>query len=133
MNRRGITLLEIVLALALAAIAMSLLSQLVMTGNRAAAAARDQSKAQMVAQSVMAEFTSGVSLPMSTSGVSEFDPMWSYDVAVSAGNSLTMNVITVTVTHNVDSLRPATFSLTQWLAIPPVPEEEELADEEGGR
>lgn len=132
MKRRGITLLEIVLALGLAAVAMSLLAQLVAIGSDAAASARDRSTAQVVAESVMAEFTSGVAAPVGTSGVWEADPMWAYDVSVASGTSATMNVITVTVAHNVESARPTTFSLTQWLAIPPDPVEEDTTDTEVG-
>lgn len=131
-HRSGITLLEIVLALTLAAIAISLLTQLVGLGNRAAANARDQSKAQLVAQSVMAEFMSGIAEPVSTAGVWELDPMWSYDAAVSMNATSTMYIINVVVTHNVESSSPATFSLTSWLAIPPEPEEETSTDTEAG-
>lgn len=122
MNRKGLTLLEIVLSLGLVAVALSLLVQLVMLGNNAAASARDESKAQLVAQSIMAEFTSGIAQPVSTSGDWEVDPMWSYDVTATLSASQTMHIITVTARHNVDSPNPTTFSLTQWLAIPPEPE-----------
>jgi len=131
-RRSGITLLEIVLALTLAAIAISLLTQLVGLGNRAAASARDQSKAQMVAQSVMAEFTSGIAEPITTAGVWELDPMWSYDAAVSMNATSTMYMINVVVTQNAETSNPATFSLTSWLAIPPEPEEETETETEEG-
>lgn len=130
-QRSGLSLLEIVLAMTLAVIAISLLGQLVSIGNRAAAVARDQSKAQMVAESVMAEITSGVAgEPASTSGDWTADPTFSYDVEVTPSSSGTINIITVTVTQNA-AKRPATFSLTQWLAIPPEPEEEETTETEG--
>ena len=58
--REGITLLEIVLSLALIAIAMTLLAQLVSIGNRAAQYARDTSKAQLYCESVMAEVVAGL-------------------------------------------------------------------------
>lgn len=130
-RRRGLSLLEVVLALALAAIAISLLGQLVNIGNRSAAAARDLSKAQLIAQSVMAETTSGISDPISTIGTYEMDPMWDYEVNVVPNSTATVNIITVTVTHNVEgSVNPATFSLTQWLLIPV--EEEETTEIEDG-
>ena len=125
MKRKGLTLLEIVLSLGLAAIALSLLVQLVTIGNRAAATARDESKAQLVAQSIMAEFTSGIAEPISTSGDWEVDPMWSYEVSATLSASQTMHIITVTAMHKVDAANPVTFKLTQWLAIPPEPVEEE--------
>lgn len=129
-QRRGLSLLEIVLALALAAIAISMLGQLLAIGNRAATVARDQSKAQLIAASVMAETTSGImGEPMSTSGEWIADPIWSYEVVVAPNSSGTINIITVTVTQNIET-SPATFTLTQWLAIPPEEEEEETTEEE---
>jgi Tfp pilus assembly protein PilV len=116
--------LEVVLALAIAAIAMALLAQLVGIANRSAAASRDLTKAQLIAESVMAEFASGVMLPQSTSGTWELDPTWTYEAQVDAGASENLNVITVTVTQAVDDFSPASFRLTQFLFIPPEPEEE---------
>ena len=123
-RRGGFSLLEIVLALAIAAIATALLAQLVGIANRSAAASRDLTNAQLIAESVMAEFASGVMLPQSTSGTWELDPTWTYDAQVSLGSSENLNVITVTVTQMVDGLTPTSFSLTQFLFIPPEPEEE---------
>jgi len=131
-KRHGFSLLEVVLALAVAAIAISLLAQLINVGQQAAAVARDQSKAQILAESIMAEYTSGVAgtpdALAPSSGVFESDANWSYvvDVALNAGG--TINVITVTVTQ-VEANNPISFSLTQWLAIPPEPEEEETETE----
>ncbi len=123
-KRSGFTLLEIVLAIALAAIALSLLSQLVSMGNQAASVARDSSKAQLIAESVMAQVMAGIMPAQTTSGVWELDSMWSYNIDVTLGASQTINIVRVSVIHNVESSRPTTFNLTQWLAIPPEPEEE---------
>ncbi len=123
--RSGLTLLEIVLALAIAAIAMSLLAQLVSIGNRAAAASRDETKAQLIAESVIAEVEAGVMLPEDTNGTWETDPQWAYDVFVETQGDIEtgmMHVVTVSVTHE---LSPATFSLTQWVYEPPEPVAEE--------
>ena len=128
-NRRSFTLLEIVLAIGLAATAIALLAQLVDQGNRAAASSRDQSQAMLIAQSLMSEFTSGIAEPMSTSGVWEMDDLWTYDVVVALNGSQTINVITVTVSQNIE-VSPASFTMTQWLAIPPEPEEEEETTED---
>ena len=132
MNRKGLTLLEIVLALGLAAMAISLLVELVAIGNRAANASRDESKAQMVAQSIMAELTSGLAEPTSTSGNWELDSTWAYDVSASMNASQTMYFITVTAKQEGEVSSPVSFTLTQWLAIPPEPMEEEDTSLEGG-
>jgi len=131
-RRAGLTLLEIVLALAIAAIAMSLLAQLVGIGNRSAAASRDQTKAQLIAESVMAEIESGVMLPEATNGSWETDPAWSYDVLVEGQGDAetgTMYIVTVTVSHEIIQ---STFSLTQWLYEPPEPVEEEVTETDAG-
>lgn len=129
-NRRGLSLLEIVLALGLAAIAISILGQLVNIGNQAAVVARDQSRAQIIAQSIMSDYTSGVmgtaDTLTSSAGFWPADETWSYQVDVVPSSSGTMNVITVTV-QQADVTNPG-FSITQWLAIPPEPEEETTTD-----
>ena len=132
--KRGITLLEIVLALAIAAVAMTLLTQLVGIGNRAAAVARDSARAQMVAESIMSEIMAGIMAVQSTSGTYEQDPAWGFDVVVGPGPSDTINSIQVTVTQTGEITTPMSFSLTQWQAIPPEPEEEEeeTTDDSGG-
>ncbi len=130
-RRGGFTLLEIVLALAIAGIAMALLSQLVGLANRSAAASRDLTKAQLIAESIMAEYASGVMLPQESSGTWELDPTWIYSVAVSPGSSENLSVITVTVTHDVDTPTPTSFSLTQWMFIPPEPEEDATEADSG--
>ncbi len=133
-HRQGLSLLEIVLALGLAAIAISILGQLVNVGNQAAVVARDQSKAQIIAKSIMSEYTSGVAgtadTLTSTSGIWPADESWTYQVDVAANSTATINIITVTV-QQVDSANVG-FSITQWLAIPPEPEEETTTDTESG-
>lgn len=134
-SRKGISLLEIVLALGLAAIAIAILGQLVGIGNQAAISARDESKAQLIARSIMAEQMSGVAGPIdalsSISGVWEADPNWTYSVNVSPDSTGLMNVITVVVAQ-ADAQPPTTFTLTQWIALPPPEEEEETTTDSGG-
>ena len=118
-RRRGISLLEIVLSLALMAIAASLLSQLVSIGNRAAAFSRDMSKAQVMGESVMAEVVAGVLPQQATSGVMASDAAWTYTIDVSplppVGLSAesTLNVITVTVQRGSDTR--TSFTLTRYV------------------
>lgn len=129
--RTGITLLEIVLALAIAAIAMTLLSQLVGIGNRSAAVARDSARAQMIAESLMAEVMAGIAAPQSGQANYEQDPAWSYNLMVSPGPSANINVIQITVTQAAEEItNPISFTLTQWQAIPPEPLEEETTEDD---
>lgn len=133
--RKALSLLEIVLAIGLAAIAISILGRLISIGNQSAVASRDQSKAQMIAQSIIAEQTSGVAGPIDaltpTSGTWEADPTWTYKVNVGLDSTGLMNVITVSV-EQTDAQQPTSFTLTQWIALPPPEEEEEETDTGGG-
>ena len=116
--REGITLLEIVLSLALIAIAMTLLAQLVSIGNHAAQYARDTSKAQLYCESVMAEVVAGL-LPADAVALTPFevDPNWAYSIDVGTTTSETLIAVRVTA-QNVGTVRVASFSLTQWLPAP---------------
>ena len=133
-DRRGLTLLEIVLALAICAIAMTLLAQLVGIGNRAAAVARDSAKAQMIAESMMAEVMAGITEAADTSGTYEQDPNWMFEISVTPAPSApdTINVIRVAVSQQGEVARPLTYVLTQWQAIPPEMEEEETDTTDDG-
>jgi len=116
-RREGITLLEIVLALGLMAIAMTLLAQLVFIGNRAARGARDLSKAQLYCESVMSEVVAGIMAPDSVSLTPlDADPKWLYSIDVGTTSSETLNAVRVTVQQDTESTRPTTFTMTQWIS-----------------
>ena len=116
-QREGITLLEIVLALGLMAIAMTLLAQLVFIGNRAARDARDLSKAQLYCESVMSEVVVGIRTPDSVSlSPLDADLDWLYSIDVGTTSSETLSAVRVTVQQNTESARPTTFTMTQWIS-----------------
>ena len=60
LRRRGLSLLEVVLALAILSGAFVALTQLVSTGLRAAANARDLTRAQIMAETVVSEIVAGL-------------------------------------------------------------------------
>ncbi len=116
-RREGITLLEVVLALGLMAIAMTLLAQLVFIGNRAARDARDLSKAQLYCESVMSEVVVGIRTPDSVSlSPLDADLDWLYSIDVGTTSSETLSAVRVTVQQNTESARPTTFTMTQWIS-----------------
>ena len=57
---RGLSLIEVVLAMAIMAAAMVMLSQLVTLGLRAAGEARDVTRGQLLAESIMSEIAAGI-------------------------------------------------------------------------
>ena len=58
--RRGLSLLEVMISIAILGGAMAAVGQLVRIGARSAAEARDQSKAQMLCENKLAQITSGL-------------------------------------------------------------------------
>ena len=117
--RAGITLLEIVLSLALLAIATSLLAQLVSLGTRAATAARDQSKAQLLCASIMAEIVSGSLPAQATSWTpSPTDASWLYQVSTGTTPSETVIAVQVSVQRAAELPRSSSFSLSRWMIDP---------------
>ena len=81
-KRSGLTLLEVVLALAILAIAFGILAQLSGLGMRAAREARQLTRGQIYCESIMAEMTSGATAPTQTQGNVPDDPNWTFETAL---------------------------------------------------
>ncbi len=107
-KRQGMTLLEVVLALAILAMALGLLGQLVQTGARAAAAARDETRAQLACESVLAGVVAGAIAAQSVDGAPyEADPEWSYSLDVQPANTYGLISVRVSVVQNIaDAIPP---------------------------
>ena len=90
-KKRAFSILEVILALAILTGAMAVLGELGRLGFRNARAAQDLTKAQMLCESKMAEYTSGITLPQAVSGTAfdtiDQDPnssaSWVYSVTCS--------------------------------------------------
>lgn len=121
---RGFSLLEVILALGIMAGAMVVLGELARQGLRYAEAARDVTEAQMLCESKLAEFTSGVTDP--SGGAAE--PLetdaasprkWLCTVDVSSLSDLGLLAVSVTVTKDApDQANPLSVSLTRWMIDP---------------
>lgn len=87
-QHQGLTLFEVVIAMAIFAGAITALSQALATATRAALQARLQSQAVLLCQTKMAEVVGGA-IPSSGSGESSFSEPglegWTYSVNVSPG------------------------------------------------
>lgn len=130
-RRQGMTLLEVILALAIFAMALGLLGQLVQTGSRAAAAARDETRAQLVCESVLASVVAGAIPAQQVGGATyEADPEWTYSLDVQPTTTYGLISVQVSVTQNIaDAARPTEFTLLRWMRDPVVVEEIEAAIE----
>jgi Tfp pilus assembly protein PilV len=100
-KRRGLSLFEVIVALAIFMGSIAAIGQLVSTGVRGAVQARLQSQAVIRCESKMAEIVSGY-LPL-RSGATNVpfpdDSSWNWSVAISSGPHDGLYVVEVTVTH----------------------------------
>jgi prepilin-type N-terminal cleavage/methylation domain-containing protein len=109
--RLGLTLIEVILALAILAGAMVMLGELVRIGSRQARAARDASKGVVYCESIMAQIEATI-IPVT--GVSQapvdIDPNWVYSV-VSQPTGITGLLDIVVVVRRADDTRAQPFEI----------------------
>jgi len=124
-NRRGLTLLETMLAIAILGLSLAAIGVLVRFGMRNAERARDGTTAQIIAESVMNEVAAG-SLPAQSIGLSPYDPnnnTWlvAINVAPLQNPPLPLVEVRVFVQQNLEQeKRPISFELVRWMPDPTV-------------
>jgi type II secretion system protein I len=122
LSRRGITLFEVVLAVAIFLGSAVALSQLYSTGSRASIRARLHADAVIHAESKMAEVASGV-LPVTAVANQSFeDPdlaAWSWSINVAAGPHIDLLAVDVTVTRQAtNNMGQVSYSLRRYVRDP---------------
>ena len=120
--RAALSLLEVILALTILSIAMALLGELVSIGARSGASARELTRAQLYCESKMAEYSAGLSVPVSTSATEyETDAEWEYSVDVQTMGSGGLIAVTVTMQESSENdPQPVSYSMTRWMPDPNV-------------
>lgn len=129
-RRPGVTLMEVILAIAILGGSLAVLGEMVRTGARASRSARLLSSAQLLADSLAAEITGGVTVPESTQGAIEQygGTTWGYTVQVEQVEQQGMLGILVTVYDSLDQTgQPTTYTVIRWMIDPQVEDEMELA------
>jgi prepilin-type N-terminal cleavage/methylation domain-containing protein len=123
--RRGLSLLEVLLALAILALSVAAISQLVDMGTDRGNEARVLVRGTRLAQSKMAEVEAGL-IPVSSGTEGQFtgdDAAWSFQVVSSPvstpASPPNLYTVTVAVTRTLKG-RPAQVVLTQMLFDPTV-------------
>lgn len=113
--RRAFTLLEVLLALAILVGSLAVVGQLAEQGLSSARYASSLAEAQLLCESKMAEFTSGVTVPSAVNGVPlDVEGIWLYSVAVEPLTDQTLSTVRVTVSENLPpEKRPIEFSLVR--------------------
>ena len=122
---RGISLLEVILALAILAGAVAVLGEVARHTMRNARAVRDSSRAQLLCETKMAEICAALAPlePVEAAPLAQTDdqgqPEWFYSVAVDSIDQEGMMAVHVTVTHGRSPEgRPLRVSLVRWILDP---------------
>lgn len=121
-NRRsGLTLMEVMLAIAIFGLALVAIGELIRIGSLSAAAARDLTEGQRLCNNVMAEVGAGIIPPESASETPiEGSEDWLYTIE-SAPLEEQEGMLRISVTVEQDKslfVRPARFTLVRWMTDP---------------
>jgi len=123
---RGLSLLEVMLALAILGISIAIIAELMRSAARDAEEARDLTTAQMLCEAKMNEIVAGLLPPLATvdipiEGLETADSpgAWAYSILVEQVGQDGLISVTVDVHQNPQLVpRPVTFSLTRWMVDP---------------
>ncbi|MCA9214413.1 MAG: prepilin-type N-terminal cleavage/methylation domain-containing protein [Planctomycetales bacterium] len=115
-GRQGMTLLEVVLALAILAISMAFLAQLVGIGIRSSKEARMLTQGQLYAESIITEMVAG-SIQAGGSSTVPNDPNWQYQSQMTA-TSMDGVVQVVVTLNNVNDELGTTITLARLMRDP---------------
>ena len=132
--RHGLSLLEVILAIAILGMALAVVGELVRVGVRAAENARDLTNAQMLCESKLAEITAGImpteDVQMTPIQTMDVIPEWYYSVQTAPSEQEGLIVLQVSVFKEPNQVRtyPVVFSLTRLMIDPGIEFPEEEAD-----
>ena len=118
--RGGMTLLEILVALAIFLAAVAVIGQLVGTGSQAATGAQLKSEAARRCETVMAEAVAGV-IPLQSTGDTSFedDQQWTWSLTVTdAAHADMLQVETIVTRKNRQGEAQVSFNLVRWIRDP---------------
>ena len=119
-RRSGFSLLEVVLALAILVGSLAVVGELIGLGITHARQARDQTYAQLLCESKLAEITAGIE-PLAPVQQAVFleNEEWVYSIEIFPTDELGLIGVHLTVSENrTDVPHPASFSLVRWLRDP---------------
>jgi prepilin-type N-terminal cleavage/methylation domain-containing protein len=120
--KRGFTLLEIILSLAILAGALAALGEVMRAADRSASAAEDETRAQILAASVMDELAAGSRELVATDNAavsSTDDPPWTCSIAVDQTGYDELVAVRVRIQQQIEArLQPVGYELVRWLPNP---------------
>ncbi len=119
-HRSAFTLLEVILALAILAGAVAVLGEVMSIAGRSGADAQAESKAQMLASSVMDEMLAGL-VPMTQQSRAPLDSdsaiPWVYSVTLTDTAFVGLSAVEVVVEQDLEKqFRPVKYRLVRWVS-----------------
>ncbi|HEY4233534.1 MAG TPA: type II secretion system minor pseudopilin GspI [Lacipirellulaceae bacterium] len=118
----GFSLLEVLLALAILAGSIAALGEVMRLGDQNAALARDESQAEILANSLMSELLSGARQVQAVSSETfdmTADPPWTYSITVDSTDYNELVSVRVSVAQQLAAeLHPAHCDLVRWMPNP---------------
>lgn len=124
-GQRGVSLLEVILALVILGMAIASLGELTRLGLRYARVACDKSQAALLCESRMAEILAAGTLPETIQSEEVEDPsdptgpVWLCSVAVESTDQEGLVAVRVTLIQDLPlEKRPVEFSLVRWMVDP---------------
>jgi len=130
-TRAGLTLMEVILALAVLALSMAAIGELIRIGTHSARHAQDMTRAQILCESKLSEIVAGAApYEPITRAPLPLDPDWCYSVELQPTDEPDVMALFVTVETHLDRPRPLAFTLVRWVPNPGIEIPDEQADEE---
>ncbi|MBI3864868.1 MAG: hypothetical protein HY290_23575 [Planctomycetia bacterium] len=102
-ERRGLSLFEVVISLAIFMGAIAAIGQLISTGARGAVSAKLQTQAVIRCETTLGEILGGYMSLQSTSGTYKDDTRWSYNVSVAPAQQQGLYIVEITASHDGQS------------------------------
>ena len=126
---RGLSLLEVILALTILALSMAAIGELIRIGSHSARNAQDLTLAQILCESKLSEIVAGITpYDPVTREPMVMDPDWYYTVQLAPTEEQGVMALAVTVETHIERRRPVAYTLVRWvpdpgIEIPDAPEE----------
>jgi type II secretion system protein I len=126
--RKGLTLFEVLLALAIFLVSLAALAHLIANGTRAAVQGRLQTEAIIRCESKMAEVVAGAEAMEALSSVAfTDDPKWIWDLSIEEGPWPDLRIVQVAVSHvGTNPLGNTSSTLRRYVRDPRPLEQEEV-------
>ena len=121
-RRAGLSLMEVILALAILGLALAAITQLIALGARAAMESRELTRAQIIAESLLAQLAAEV-IPAETMEriPVPYEPNWVYSTLVEGTDQPGLIAVHVVVEQAESAdLQPLRFIVTRWMVDPEV-------------